>query len=85
MKKWLVYILLCGDNTLYTGVTVDIEKRISAHNKGNGAKYTRARLPVSLVWSENAESEGSAKRREAEIKKLTRRQKLKLIKISKLT
>lgn len=74
-----VYILECADKTLYTGWTNDIEKRIKAHNDGTGSKYTRARLPVTLVYLEEHESKGKAMKREYEIKQMTRAQKLKLI------
>jgi len=72
-------MLRCKDGSLYTGVTIDLEKRIQAHNAGTGAKYTRGRGPVRLVWSEKIGSEGEAKTREAELKKLTRREKEELI------
>ena len=74
-----VYILKCRDGTLYTGWTTDLDKRLKTHNSGNGAKYTRARLPVTLVYSEEYEEKTDALKREAAIKKLTRSQKLKLI------
>ena len=74
-----VYIILCADNTLYTGWTVDLEARIKAHNAGNGAKYTRGRGPVTLVYSESFETKSDAMRREMEIKKLSRIEKLQLI------
>lgn len=74
-----VYILSCGDGTLYTGWTTDLEKRVKVHNQGKGAKYTRSRLPVKLLYSEEYSEKGEALRREAAIKKLTRRQKEKLI------
>ena len=73
------YILLCSDGTLYTGWTDDLEKRISAHNSGRGAKYTRSRLPAALVYSEEHEDKREAMSREWHIKHLTRAQKLKLI------
>ncbi len=75
-----VYILECADNTLYTGYTVDLDKRIHTHNEGLGAKYTRGRLPVKLVYFEKTNSKGEALKREHFIKSLTRRQKIKLIK-----
>lgn len=79
MSQWFVYIVRCADNTLYTGVTTDLTKRIDQHNSGKGAKYTRARGPVKLLWSAKAKSEGAAKRREAAIKKLSRADKNDLI------
>lgn len=79
MKAWQVYILRCGDNSLYTGITNDIEKRVQAHNEKRGARYTRAHLPVTLVYQEEAGSRSLASQREIAIKKLTRDQKLALI------
>ena len=79
MKNWLVYILRCRDDTLYTGVTNDLENRLQAHNEKRGARYTRARVPVTLVYQEEAASRSLACRREAAIKKLTRCKKLELI------
>lgn len=74
------YILLCHDNTLYTGWTVNIEKRLEAHNSGKGAKYTRTRLPVKLVYLEEFQDKSTAQRRECEIKNLCRTEKIALIK-----
>ncbi len=79
MKMYYVYILECADKTLYTGYTDDIEKRIKVHNRGKGAKYTRARLPVTLVYFEEVETKSNALSREYSIKKMTRRQKETLI------
>lgn len=79
IDKAYVYIVECSDNTLYTGWTKNIESRIRVHNSGIGAKYTRGRLPVSLVYWEECESKSQALVREAAIKKLTKKQKLKLI------
>ncbi len=79
MDPWLVYILRCADGTLYTGITTDLDKRVEAHNLGRGAKYTRARLPIELLYREGAESRSHASRREAEIKRLSRQEKLSLI------
>lgn len=73
------YILRCGDGTLYTGWTNDLEKRLAAHNAGAGAKYTRARGPVELVYFETHDTKHDAMRREVEIKRLRRAQKLALI------
>ena len=72
------YILMCGDNTLYTGWTNDIEKRLTAHNCGRGAKYTRTRLPVKLVYLEEHETKEQAMSREWHIKRLSREDKLAL-------
>ena len=78
-KTWKLYMLRCRDGSLYTGITMDIEKRIAAHNSGKGAKYTRSRKPVELVYQEDCEDHSHALRRELEIKTLTREDKLKLI------
>ncbi len=78
---WCVYMLLCSDNTLYTGVTNNIEKRLIAHNTGStGAKYTKARRPVKLVYKEDGLSRGESLKREAVVRKLPRAVKLALIK-----
>ena len=78
--KYFVYILECSDHTLYTGYTNDIAKRLNEHNIGKyGAKYTKARRPVKLLYTETHTSKGDALRREIEIKKYTRAQKLLLI------
>ena len=79
MSEYVVYILRCGDGTLYTGCTSDLDRRLKAHSSGKGAKYTRARLPVELVYSEPALDKSQALKREAAIKALTREQKLALI------
>ncbi len=73
------YILQCADGTLYCGWTNDLEKRLKAHNEGKGAKYTRARLPVTLVYYEEFSTPNEAQSREVKIKQLTRAQKLELI------
>ena len=78
-NKWYLYILRCKDNTLYTGVTTDVEKRLEAHRSGKGAKYTRGRTPLELVYREECENHSHALRRECEIKKLARTEKEKLI------
>jgi putative endonuclease len=75
---WFVYILECADGSLYTGITTDVNKRLETHNKGKGAKYTRARLPVKLRVSFEAADRSSASKEEYRIKQLTREQKLKL-------
>jgi len=79
MLRWLVYIVRCADGSFYTGITNDLEARLKKHNAGTGAKYTRARRPVALVWSEKKSSERAARRREAVIKKMTRAGKSRLI------
>ncbi len=76
--NWFVYILCCADNTLYTGITTDLSQRLRYHNLGRGAKYTAQRLPVTLLWSEPAESRSAALKREFAIKQLTRQEKIKL-------
>ncbi len=73
------YILRCSDNTFYTGWTNNIERRLYIHNLGKGSRYTRARLPVKLVYLEIFDDKIAAMKREAEIKKMSREQKLKLI------
>jgi predicted GIY-YIG superfamily endonuclease len=76
---WWVYILRCADGTLYTGMAGDVERRFRTHSRGRGAKYTRSRLPLELVYREECESRSAALRREAAIKALTRSQKLELV------
>ena len=75
---WWVYILRCGDGTLYTGITDDVERRLKAHNSGKGAKYTRGRAPVKLVYREEQPDKSAALKRELDIKALPRKEKLKL-------
>ncbi|MEN8253073.1 MAG: GIY-YIG nuclease family protein [Patescibacteria group bacterium] len=79
-KPWYLYILLCSDNTYYTGIATNLDKRIEMHNSKKGAKYTRGRLPVKLAYSEKLENESLARKREFEIKALTRKKKKELIK-----
>jgi putative endonuclease len=76
-----VYIVECADGTLYTGYTNNIDNRITTHNKGKGAKYTRGRRPVKLVYKEEYKTKSEAMKREAWIKKLLRKDKIKLISI----
>lgn len=76
---WHVYILRCADGSLYTGIAKDPAKRLSEHNAGSGARYTRSRLPVELVYEEKAADRGSALRREHEIKQLGAAGKRELI------
>lgn len=78
MNGWVVYILRCGDGTLYTGVTNDFARRLRAHRLGRASKYTRSRLPVAPVYLERQSSHGAALKREAVIKRLTRAEKLAL-------
>ena len=74
-----IYILRCADGSLYTGWTNNLEKRLAAHQSGKGGKYTRARLPVALIYYEQFDTKQEAMRREWEIKQLTREEKLSLI------
>ena len=76
---WFVYLLRCKGNTLYTGITTDTERRLEAHRRGLASRYTRARLPVSLVYHEPQPTRSLALKREAEIKRLRRAAKLELI------
>ncbi len=77
--SYYVYMLQCSDNTLYTGCTNDLERRVQTHNEGKGAKYTRSRRPVELVYHEIQPDRSAALRREAEMKRLSRKEKLALI------
>lgn len=79
-KSYYVYIIRCADGTLYTGSTDDVQRRLEVHRSGKGAKYTRGRGPLELVYSEQVESWSQALRRESEIKKMTRLQKEEMIK-----
>lgn len=81
MNAWFVYILRCADNSLYTGITTDTCRRVQEHNQCNrlGARYTRARRPVTLVWQEPHSSRSSALKREAALKKLSRPAKEQLL------
>ena len=76
---WTVYILRCGDGTLYTGCTNDLPRRLEAHRRGRGAKYTRGRGPLKLVYQEEVSDKPAALRREIEIKRLKRAEKERLI------
>ena len=79
-SPYYVYILRCSDDTLYTGITTDLERRVDEHNTSpKGAKYTRARRPVELVYSEIYDDKSSASQREYAIKKMTRAQKMVLV------
>ena len=79
MGIWHVYIVRCADRTLYTGVATDVAARVAKHNAGTGAKYTRGRRPVTLVYSESAGERGAALKREHAIKRLSRQTKQQLI------
>ncbi len=76
---WTVYILECADKSLYTGITNDFEKRLKAHGDGKGAKYTRGRGPLKLVYSETRRTKGAALKREIAIKGLKKAEKIALI------
>ena len=78
-SNWYLYILRCKDNTLYTGITTDVEKRLEAHRSGKGAKYTRGRSPLELVYRESCCSHSDALKREHQVKMLTREEKQNLI------
>ncbi len=78
-QTWYLYILRCKDGTLYTGITTDVDKRLEAHRSGKGAKYTRGRSPLELVYRETCGSHSEALKRERKIKSLTREEKQKLI------
>ena len=78
-ENWYLYILRCGDGTLYTGITTDIEKRLAVHSAGKGAKYTRGRLPLELVYREYCADHSAALKREYAVKKLTRQEKEALV------
>lgn len=77
---WVVYILLCSDNTLYTGITNDLTKRFDKHNRGLGAKYTRGRGPLEIVYTLEMEDKSSALKEEYRIKQLNKTKKLELVK-----
>jgi putative endonuclease len=76
--NWTVYILKCKYNTLYTGITNNLKRRISQHQSAKGAKYTKGRAPLQLVYQEISKDKSTALKREIQIKKLTRKQKLDL-------
>ena len=75
-KKWYFYVLSCRDKSLYTGVTTDVDRRIKEHNEKKGAKYTRSRLPVRLLYFREMENRSSAQKLESSFKKLKRSKKL---------
>lgn len=78
MTNWTCYLLECSDHTLYCGITNNLEKRLTAHNAGEGAKYTRSRLPVKLAYAETCANKSTALKREYEIKRMSRKRKLAL-------
>jgi len=77
-KQWVLYILECGDGTLYTGITDNFERRMKAHKEGKGAKYTRGRGPLTVRYLENCVNHSAALKREYQIKQLTKKEKIKL-------
>ena len=77
-KQWVLYILECGDGTLYTGITDDLQRRLKAHGQGKGAKYTRGRGPLTLRYVEHCDDHSAALKREYQVKKLTRKEKIQL-------
>lgn len=80
---WFVYVMLCRRNTLYTGITNDLEKRFKAHKEGKGGRYTRSHTPLAILYRQSYRTRSRALQREAEIKKWRRKEKLKLIKGNK--
>lgn len=78
-KRWYLYILRCGDGTLYTGITTDVEARLEAHRSGKGAKYTRGRGPLELVYREECGDHSQALKRELAVKAMSREEKQNLI------
>ena len=78
-KKWYLYVLRCGDGTLYTGITTDVQARFAQHQAGKGAKYTRGRGPLELVYTEECDDHSAALKRELAIKALPREEKEKKI------
>ena len=78
-QTWKLYILRCRDGSLYTGITTDVQKRFVAHQSGKGAKYTRGRGPLELVYEEDCGDHSAALKREVEIKRLSKEEKLKMI------
>jgi len=82
--SWTVYILRCADDSLYTGITNEISRRVTEHNNDNkkGARYTRTRRPVNLVYQEDCNDRAHASRREYELKKMSRQEKLRLLQLA---
>ena len=78
-SNWYLYILRCGDGTLYTGITTDVEKRLETHRMGKGAKYTRGRSPLELVYRESCGTHSDALKREIAVKRMTRQEKEALL------
>ena len=78
-KKWYLYVLRCGDGTLYTGITTDVQARFAQHQAGKGAKYTRGRGPLEVVYTEECEDHSAALKRELAVKALSREEKETMI------
>ena len=78
-KTWKLYVLRCGDGSLYTGITTDVEARLQAHRSGKGAKYTRGRQPLELVYSEECGTHSDALKREIAVKRMNRQEKEALL------
>ena len=78
-ENWYLYILRCKDNTLYTGITTDVARRLDAHRSGKGAKYTRGRCPLELIYQEHCGNHSEALKRELEIKAMSRKKKEEMI------
>lgn len=78
-KEWFLYILRCGDGSLYTGITTDVDARLEAHRSGKGAKYTRGRGPLEVVYREACGGHSEALKREIAVKSLTREEKERLL------
>jgi putative endonuclease len=85
LSTWFVYMLRCVDNSLYTGITNNLEKRLKAHNEGKGAKYTRGRGPVVMVYQKECESQSDALKQELAMKKLTTEQKRRLCSLPEIS
>jgi len=81
--SWHIYIIRCKDSLLYTGITTNLNRRIKAHNSGNGCKFTKYRAPVKLLYTEDCLNRPAALKREIQIKSLSRKEKLALIKANK--
>ena len=79
-KKWFLYILRCGDGSLYTGITTDVAARLEQHRSGKGAKYTRGRGPLEVVYTESCEDHSAALKRELAVKAMPREEKEKMLK-----
>jgi predicted GIY-YIG superfamily endonuclease len=82
-EHWFVYILRCADDSLYTGITKDLDRRLDQHNAGTASRYTRGRTPVAFIYTEEAESQSAALKRELAIKALSRQEKEWLIRSAK--